>query len=523
LLEVLSSEVISVIPEDKRLHLWDRLTKFTSKHQRFADTKWALSDELLSPIELVADKLAPSSPLNLYQHLFSNWDFDLYEENGNWEEQQKKLKVRRQTAVEEILKLGDIEAVIQFAGVVKFPDQVGDSLGCVADVEIDKVLLPAYLEAENHKLSVFISGYVWARHYTNDWLWADELDKSGWSTGQIGQFLSYLPFTNETWIRAVEWLGNSQGDYWLKTNVNPYQAKSDLDIAIDKLIEHGRPHAAISCLDRMRHAKQPINADQCVRALLAALSSSGPSYSMDTYRVVELIKTLQDSPEVALDDLFRVEWAYLLLLNRHRGAVPKLPENRLASDPEFFCEIIRLIYRSKKCDSTTNGPSEEAKAIATNAWRLLHEWRTPPGMQEDDSFSEAKFSSWLQRVKEICIESGHLEVALINIGEVLIHYPSDPNGLWINHTVANVLNAKDAEDMRHGFRTGIFNSRDVYWVDPAGKPERELAEQYRQKAEDAENAGYQRLAVTLRGLADDYDREAKRIIDEHKRDNFGSE
>jgi hypothetical protein len=91
LLEVLSSEVISVIPEDKRLHLWDRLTKFTSKHQRFADTKWALSDELLSPIELVADKLAPSSPLNLYQHLFSNWDFDLYEENGNWEEQQKKL------------------------------------------------------------------------------------------------------------------------------------------------------------------------------------------------------------------------------------------------------------------------------------------------------------------------------------------------------------------------------------------------------------------------------------------------
>jgi hypothetical protein len=226
LLEILSSDVISVIPEDKRLYFWDRLTKFTSKHQRFADTKWALSDELLSPIELVADKLAPSSPLNLYQHLFSDWDFDLYEENGNWEKQQKKLKVRRQTAVEEILKLGDIEAVIQFAGAVKFPDQVGDSLGCVADVEIDKVLLPAYLEAENHKLSIFISGYVWSRYYTNDWLWVDELDKSSWSTGQMGQFLSYLPFINETWIRAAEWLGDSQADYyWLKTNVNPYQAK----------------------------------------------------------------------------------------------------------------------------------------------------------------------------------------------------------------------------------------------------------------------------------------------------------
>lgn len=144
-------------------------------------------------------------------------------------------------------------------------------------------------------------------------------------------------------------------------------------------------------------------------------------------------------------------------------------------------------------------------------------------MQENDGLSEAKFSSWLQRVKEICIESGHLEVAPINIGEVLIHRPSDPNGLWINHTVADALNAKDAEDMRRGFRNGILNSRGVHWVDPTGRPERELAEQYRQKAEDAENAGYQRLAVTLRGLADDYDREAKRIIDEYKKDNFGSE
>jgi hypothetical protein len=163
-----------------------------------------------------------------------------------------------------------------------------------------------------------------------------------------------------------------------KNQCKSLPSKKDLDIVIDKLIEHGRPHAAISCLDRMRHAKQPINADQCVRALLAALSSSEPSYSMESIaRVVELIKTLQESPEVALDDLFRVEWAYLPLLNCHRGAAPKLLENRLASDPEFFCEIIRLIYRSKKCDATTNEPSEETKAIATNAWQLLHEWCTP--------------------------------------------------------------------------------------------------------------------------------------------------
>ena len=104
-------------------------------------------------------------------------------------------------------------------------------------------------------------------------------------------------------------------------------------------------------------------------------------------------------------------------------------------------------------------------------------------------------------MKEICEESGHLDIALIQIGGVLIHCPPDINGLWINNTVANALNERDAEKMRRGFETGIRNSRGVYSVDPTGKPERELAEQYRQKAEDVENAGHHRLAETLRSIS----------------------
>lgn len=523
LIEVLSSDTVIGLHENERLNLWDRLTKFTSKHRRFSDAKWALNSELLSTIEVISNKLAPSNPLNLYQHLFSDDDIDLYEENGNWEEQRKKLDERRQKAISEILNLNNIDSVFKFVQSVESPAQVGNSLGCIVNEEIDKILLPAYLVSENRKLASFISGYIWSRHHTNGWSWADKLDKSGWSIEQIGQFLIHLPFIKETWDLVNKWLRDSQNEYWLKTNANPYQAGGDLSIAIGKLIEHGRPNAAIKCLDRMRTAKLPIDVAQCVSALLAALSSSEPSYSMDAYHVVEIIKALQKNPQVAPDDLFRVEWAYLPLLNHYHGAAPKLLESRLASDPEFFCEVIRTIYRSKKSDDATNEPSEEKKSIASNAWRLLDEWRTPPGMQEDGSFNSTHFSNWLQRVKVICTESGHLEVALIKIGRVLIHCPSDKSKLWINHTVADALNAKDAEAMRSGFNIGIFNSRGVHWVDPSGKPERELANQYRQKAKDVENAGYQRLAVTLRELADSYDREAERVIAEHKKDNLDGE
>lgn len=51
---------------------------------------------------------------------------------------------------------------------------------------------------------------------------------------------------------------------------------------------------------------------------------------------------------------------------------------------------------------------------------------------------------------------------------------------------------------------------------PAGKPERELAVMWREKADAVENAGFARFAAVLREQAESYDREAERIIEEHK-------
>lgn len=520
LLQALASRNISELPEEKRLLLWNHLTKFTNKHRRFSEAKWALPNELISRIERVSEQLAPTNPFNLYQHLFADRDYDLYEENGDWEEQRKKLDARRETAILEIFQLHGAEGVIRFAESVASPYQVGRALSAIVASDIEQTLLPHFLDSPDNKRTALVSGFTWWHHHLKGWDWCDGLDKSNWKPEQTGQFLACLPFTKKAWDRASEWLKARENEYWTRTGANAYEAQADLAVAIEKLIEHGRAHAAINCLDMMRHNKQPIDTDQCIRALLAALSSNEPSYAMDGYHIVELIKFLQADPSADQDDLFRVEWAYIPLLDNHSGATPQLLESRLANDPEFFCEVIRLIYRSKKEDQQPKESTEESKAIATNAWRLLYEWKTPPGTQTDGTFSDEHFTEWLQNVKTICTESGHLEVALINIGEVLIHTPPDPDGLWIRAVVAAALNERDADEMRDGFRTGTYNSRGVHWVDPAGTPEKELAEQFRRKAEEVENAGFQRFAVTLKNLADGYEREAERIIGDHKdRDN----
>ncbi len=515
-LQALASQRISELPEEQRLSVWNHLTKFTNKHRRFSLAKCALPEELLTRIEYVARQLAPANPFNLYQHLFTDRDFDLYEENDDWEEQREKLGARRETAILEIFQQDGVAGILRFAESVSSPGQVGNALGVIADDVFERALLPHLLDSADKKRKALVSGFIWRRYHFKGWEWCDKLNKSDWTPEQVGQFLACLPFTKATWDRASEWLQAYESEYWTRTDANAYQAEGDLAVAVEKLIEHGRPHAAINCLDRMRHAKQPIDSNQCVRALLAALSSSEPSDAMDGYHIVELIKFLQAEPEVNQDDLFRVEWAYVPLLHCHRGAAPQLLESRLANQPEFFCEVIRLIYRSKKEEQPSREPTEESKAIAMNAWQLLHEWKTPPGTQQDGTFNEERFAEWFQRVKEACMASGHLEVALIKIGEVLIHAPPDPDGLWIRRTVAAALNGREADDMRDGYRKATYNSRGPHFVDPSGKPERELADQFRSKAEEVENAGFQRFAVTLRGLADSYDREAERILNDHK-------
>ncbi|MBS4688626.1 hypothetical protein J4G63_15430 [Aeromonas sobria] len=516
LVNVLSSEPIYTLSEEKRLPIWNRLNKFTSKHRKFSDTNWALPEELIVRIEKVATLLAPIDPFNLYQKIFSDRETEFYNENGDWEEQAKKLDLQREMAISEIFNKYGMDGVIRFAESVSSPHHVGYSICHVVNNDIERALLPNLLDSDDNKHRMLVSSFIYRKTRINGWEWVDSIDRTSWTPVQIGQFLACLPFSKEAWKRAANWLLNKENEYWSRVHANAYQIDGDPAIAIDKFIEHGRPHAAISCLSAMRHTKQVLNADQCVRALLGALSSEEDSSTMNRHSIIELIKYLQTEPSVEQDHLFRVEWAYLPLLDRHSGLAPKCLERKLATEPEFFSELIRLIYRSKKNDQPVGEVTETSKMIATNAWQLLREWKSPPGTQEDGTFSEERFVEWIRSVKEICTESGHLEVALTTIGEVLIHTPPDINGLWIRRVVADVLNGRDAESMRDGFSSAIYNSRGVHWVDPSGKQERELAEQYRRKAEEVENAGFVRLAVTLREVADGYDRDAERIINRHE-------
>ena len=519
LLTHLQSDAVTSLPEEERTKLWSSLVEFTARHRRFSDAEWALKDDILSRIDDVATKLAPKGLQNLYRRIFNGRDFDLYdeEEGDDWREQEKRLEERRQKAIGAIYEEGTIEAVLDFAQAVESAPQVGAAFGVIAGKEEDAALLPRLLDTDSEKLSRFISSYIWARRWKAGWDWVDQITSREWTPCQQGCFFRSLPFCTDTWKRVADTLDKDEDLYWKSVLFNSHQAKEDIEIAVDKLLKNGRPNAAIDCLHVSRYRKEPLDHDRTVKALLAAVSSEETQHSMHIHHAVEMIKALQDDEKTNQDDLFNIEWAYLTALDGHghRGARPKLLEHRLATDPAFFCELIRIIFRSRHEEKRVQEPSEQEQKIASHAYRLLHEWSIPPGTLADDSFSSDAFEAWLREMKETCDKTGHLEVALSQLGQTLIYAPADPNGLWIHKTVAEALNAKEVEEIRRGFHTGVFNSRGAVCVDPTGKPEDELAAKYTAKADEVEAAGFHRFAVTMRSLADTYAREAERIRKEH--------
>ncbi|HMR99293.1 MAG TPA: hypothetical protein PKE62_08550 [Anaerolineales bacterium] len=511
MLAYLGSDSITSLPEEENLSLWNKLLDLIKKHRRFPQAEWAMPADLVTRIATLTERLAPVTPFYQHQRIFKDHYYDLFDADGDYEAQMKELEKRRQTAIEEIIAGGGSQLVLEFAQAVQSARAVGISFGAIAKSDDEDLVLPSLLMSESNSLAGFAGGFVWGRYWNKGWKWVDNLRVSKWTSEQIGRFFVYLPFMEDTWRRVDAFLGEDQSYYWRNASANPYEAKVNLNFAIEKLIQYDRPNAAVQCLHRVLYEKNPIDNGLAIRALLRAVNSTELPNQTDVYDSIEVIKSLQNNSETDPNDLFRVEWAYLPVLDGHHGATPKLLWKRLAEDPSFFSEVIRVVFRSKDHNETTEEITEDRRNIATNAYRLLSEWRRPPGMLDDGSYDASALNLWLDAVRKECTDSGHLEIALSRIGHVLRYAPADPDGLWIHRSAAAILNKKDSQEMRSGFRTELYNSRGVHFVDPNGKPERELADKYRQQAETAESAGYPRLADTLRELATEYDREAERI------------
>ncbi|MCL2043768.1 MAG: hypothetical protein FWG89_06490 [Treponema sp.] len=515
-LQFLSSDDIVKLPDKQKVTIWEKMCILVRRHRNYFDAERALPVEQIDLLEQTAEKLAPANPEYLYRHLFFDSDLELKGKNEEWDIFQERMKKQRIMALQQIYGINKTDSVVLFAEIVENPAIVGDTFAYIANEKNDSELLPSFLDYDELYLKQLISGYIWTRYRNNGLKWIESLKVINWTNEQKCNFLLFLPFEDKIWEKAEEFLGEHVGEYWKKinANINPI-AQNNILHAIENLSKYGRPRFAFSCIYAHYHSKKELYKELAIKTLLDGVSSDESIGSIYKYQVTEIIKLLQGDIDIDENKLFKIEWAYLPFLNDYYYAEPKLLGKYLSQKPDFFIEIIQLLYRSKKDGKSDKKATKKNKNLLENAWKLLHEWKLPPGKLDDGSFSDDVLRKWVNEVKIKTIESGYFEAAMTHLGHVLFYTGPDKDGLWIQQPALEILDEKNNEHIRRGFLSEVYNSRGIYFIDPSGKPEKELADSWRKRAEEVEKLGYIHFASSLKELAYSYEREADRVIMEH--------
>lgn len=500
----------SQLTDEQREKFWRSLVETSLRHKRYAKADWAMPPNHVAEIDKMAEALKPDSPVLQSKRLFSR-NSDLYDGVEDIEAQEKKLAERRTSAAEDIYAVGGVSRLLRFTQEVDSPYDLGWAVGRSKIIPAEPEWLPKLLSDEKTPTTDMLRGFVWGRFFHHgEWKWVEALKLKKWTPIKRAQLLAMLPFGEATWNLALSLLPKKGKLFWQRTDANPYRAKTNLATAVGYLLDNGRPVDALRALYFQLHQKEAIDEKLALRALRDLLNRQEQLVrSHDTHEVLDVIRALQESPTVDPAALASIEWSYLPLLDDIRGSSPKLLSKELATEPKFFCSVIQQIYRSKGEAKKSEKVSPEKKRIAEVGYKLLRNWKRPPGQNDDGTFNPAALKSWLAEVREICGKSGHLEVAEIHLGHVLKYAPADPSGLWIHKGAAEVLNQPQAEEMRSGYHSEWFNERGAHF-NSGGAEELKLAEYFKKLASEIEAEGFMLLAATLRNLAKGYERDAAR-------------
>jgi hypothetical protein len=516
MLKFLTDPAFKQRPEKERFVVWERLVNEVQKHRRYAKSDWAMPEEELKRLEAVAAAIEPESATIRNQRLFDDYDAHFFE-SDDYETERAKLSKIREDAVREIMAPAGPQAIIDVARRVKMPAELGEALGRIGDDATDSFLLPIYLLDADRRIVNLVRGYVWARYFKVGARWAETYEVAGWSFEQKATFFAFLPFHAAVWRRAEQILGPETSNYWKQIYPNAFQARDDLQEAVQKAIEYKRGDIAVSGINCLRFNKQPFPISLALAAVKALLANYEKGPHIEQHELLEAIKLLQQSNQIDIEELSWIEFQSLNLLDRFSGAAPVVLEKRLANDPKFFHTMVTRAFRSENVPLESNSEPSEKDEMAGHVFRLLYRWQTPPGTLDNEKFDEELLKNWINEVEKLCKESGHWKIAQQLIGTAFVYAPLGVEGLLKHPSAAKILDRSKSEEMRRGFTTGLFNLRGVHGY-TAGKEELQIANSYHQFADRFEIEGFVQIATTLRRLSESYRRESEREAKENPYD-----
>ena len=509
----------SNLEDGERRLLADELSEQINRHRAYPDADWTLPIEILDRLESILPQLKPRSPVLRHAWLFSEYPDRFFERAvGSYQERELALDIAREDALKEILAAQQFDGVQSLAVNAKQPNVVGRLIAIVTKDQFLADIIPSHLVADENQRAI-AGGFIWNRFYSDGWDWADRALARCDSDESKAWFLVAIRFGPEVWNRAKAAGGTVAVHYWSRCRA----WNSDLDgelleTAVRCLVDHNRPADAIDLLAMAIHGKKTISCETLILPLEAMLLLQGEIAGQqmkraDYHDIGAVIEELQGRPDIDETRLSRIEWNYLRLLDEHSGHAPKTLVRQLCRSPQFFIELLSLVFRSRNEPESENEDLTEIEienqtARVTQAYRLLHEWKTIPGTDDNTNIDEQALRTWCHEARGLATECGRLEVCDGQLGELCAHAPADEDGKWPCEAVRRVIESVASESLGSGLHCGILNSRGVGFRGKGGDQERQLAAKYRGQAEvilfDAPF-----IAEVLMGVARSYEHQAK--------------
>ena len=494
----------SQIDEKEKIDLWENITKLIRKHKKFKTAKWSYSYDVIEKLKSFAKNIEPQELIQRSKQLFTLYEYDLVDESCDdvdWDKISKEIYEKRRAVLNEILDIYGLDILGKFITNEQMACNISRILEEKRDIKIDTYLIPEFLNSNNENMKTLCASYIRIASYEREEFWFNHLQIETFSIEQQVSFIKNLKFELSTWELANETLKEEEHLYWENVNQNIHTSKSDLSYAIEKFNSVGRINVSLECISRMILDKKELNWKLIMETLQKKLSSK--QKYIDNYNIVNIFEYLENVDNVDKNILCSLEISYFSLFSFDNQEIPKTLFRYLASDPSFYIEFIKMGYREDNSKEKSE-LSEKELNLARNAWNILRNFKTIPGLNEKGYIDEQELNEWVATLLDLARECNRLSTVQNYIGQILFHAPKDKDGFWIDKNVAKILDNFHNKKMLSGFRTECINSRDDVYVDTSGESDNSLGMLWEKRTYELRNINMFNFAEITEEIAESY-------------------
>lgn len=471
----------------------------------------------------VYEKFMPKDALERHGWLLSSpWPRLPEGEPREYDSKDTNVKAAQEKAAREVLDQVPLEKVIDFANTIQYVGVLGHALGrVVRDEEEDAKVLDTMIE-NMAKCSFIIRGYSLGRVEKVGPVWIDrQVERLKAKSNYSPEVCALLYFgraeSADTWSAVGSHGKEVEEAYWKQASGYSQGNKNDdTPIAVGKLLDVKRPDAALQIAGDPNISIPSILLQRLLQDILTVEDKKLRNGVMDEFHLGHVFNQLYQRNDLSIEEMARLEWPYAALfddLKRYTTSAMAL-HRVLQKDPTFFAQLISFIYKPD-----ADAPQAESENIEDEikerrgrvAHEILDSWYLLPGIKDDGSVDEKVLNEWITEARKKCTETHHLIGCDIQIGFILAHAPSDPDGAWPHVAVRNAIEHLNSETIDDHIQNEIYNSRGVVskGLNDGGIQERGLAEKYKQLSEKVK-VKWPRTAALLRSLSESYEHQAKR-------------